>query len=753
MDAEALYQQAESFLPWNLHRNVFNSTIVPYWTKDALYYFQQTQSAKSLLRVDIQTGKKEFILGYDKLLNELFLQTNSSSEQSLSAFSIKEKPEQQLFFIHNNYSWSYRIKSGVCECLGEIIPARLNSPDKAWAFQVKEHNIFFVDLLKNQEFRITKDGELYYDYATSPETNTHTISHRIQKITPQPIALWSPNSKKIITHKLDQRKVKELFLLENAPKDSQRPRLHSYRMSFSGDENLPLTELMIVDVDKKATTPINISPLLAPYLTPIEFKWVWWDTNNQNAFFIKETRGAKELMLYEIDTTTGDTKLLLIEKAEQTYVEPNPHSPWAPQVILLEDSQQFIWLSERDGYAHLYLFEKGRTTPMYAITKGEWCVREVLFYNKELDLLYFTACGYDVEADPYHNYLYRCRLDGSEMHCITTENANHNISISPQKNCFLDTYSTIDTAPVMLLKNMSGDLITQVEVADIAGLTELNWVPPQRFCATARDGATEIYGNLYFPSYFDSSKKYPVIDHIYPGPQMFRTPIDFNLYSPLSRSAWTAQALAELGFIVIQIDGFGTPGRSKAFHDATYQNMGDCGIPDHITAIKQLASRYSYMDIERVGITGYSGGGYAAMRAMLLYPDFYQVCVSAAGNHDLRCYPASYGEKYNSLDTTTYPEQSNVALAERLQGKVLLIHGEMDDNVHPCATIQLVDALIKHNKDFDLVIMPNQNHSSTSSHPYYIRKTWDFFVQHHLEITPPQNYRLKEMSLNFTQII
>lgn len=753
MDVDVLYQQAESFLPWNLHSRVFNSTITPYWTLEALYYFQDKESGKSLIRVDINTGKKEVVLNYDNLINQLFLQTNANPEQPLSAFSIRETPEQGISFKHNNHFWNYYIKSDICEQVSKIISEQLISPNDYWALEIEEHNIILVDLIQKQKFQITDDGEPYYDYATSPETNTHAIKDRIQKIIPKPVALWSPNSKKIITHKLDQRKVKELFLLENAPNDSQRPKLHTYRMSFSGDQNLPLTELIIVDIETKTVIPISTDPILAPYLTTIEFKWVWWDTNSQKAFFINETRGSKELRLFEIDAKTGNTKLLIVEQAQQTYVEPNPHSPWSPQVLLLEDAQQIVWLSERSGYAHLYLFEKENNTPVHAITKGDWCVREVLFYDKKSDLLYFTACGYDKNADPYHNYLYKCRLDGSEIQCLTAKKANHNIYISPQKNCFLESYSTIDSAPVTVLKKMNGDLITQVEVADITVLSKLKWIPPKRFCAKARDGETVIYGNLYFPSYFDSSKKYPVIDHIYPGPQMYRTPSDFNLYLPFSRSAWMAQALAELGFIVIQVDGLGTPGRSKAFHDFTYKNMGDCGIPDHVSAIKQLASKYSFMDIEKVGITGYSGGGYAAMRAMLLYPDFYQVGVSAAGNHDLRCYPASYGEKYNSLDTTTYAEQSNVALAERLQGKVLLIHGEMDDNVHPCATMQLVDALIEHNKDFDLVIMPNQNHGSTSSHPYYIRKNWDFFVQHLLEIKPPKNYRLKKMPLSFTQII
>jgi dipeptidyl-peptidase-4 len=492
---------------------------------------------------------------------------------------------------------------------------------------------------------------------------------------------------------------------------------------------------------------------LAPYLTPIEFKWVWWNTNSKKAYFLKETRGAKALMLYEIDAESGNTKLLVDEKADHTYVEPSPHAPWLPQILILEECQKIIWMSQRSGYAHLYLIDTENNTSIQPITQGDWCVRGILFYNEIKGLLYFTACGYDKNKDPYHEYLYRCRLDGSEMECLTMESGNHNIYISPQKNCFLDIYSTINTAPIAVLKNMNGNLIASVEVADIKGLSKLNWLPPKRFCVKARDELTDIYGNLYFPSHFDSSIKYPIIDHIYPGPQIYRTPSDFNLYSSITCSAWMAQALAELGFIVMHIDGLGTPGRSKSFHDATYKNMGDCGIPDHVAAIKQLAAKYDFINIDKVGITGYSGGGYAAMRAMLLYPNFYQVCVSTAGNHDLRCYPANYGEKYNSLDTRTYSAQSNIVLAKNFQGKLLLVHGEMDDNVHPCATMQLVDALITHNKDFDLVIMPNQNHYTTCTHPYYIRKNWDFFVQNLLGINPPKNFKLNEMPHNFPQLI
>lgn len=747
-----LYQQAESFLPWNLHHEVFNSTIIPFWSEEALYYFQQLTTEKTLIKVNTETGKKEPILCYKKLQLALSLQLKEETnyeQLSLSDFSIKEK---SLYFTYKNHHWSYDFENNICKQDQEIIPGLLNSQDKNWALQRKDHNLILTDLTQKQDFQITTDGKPYYDYGSSPETNTYTVTQRIQGSISTPVAIWSPNSQKIITHKLDQREVHELFILQNAPKDSQRPKLHSYRMSFSGDDNLPLEELMIIDISTKSILPIKTDPLLSPYLTPIEFKWVWWSYDSKKIYFIRETRAAKEIMLCVTDAETGDTKVLLTEKSEDTYVEPSPHAMWLPQVVILEDSQEIIWLSERSGHAHLYLFnDEGNLKN--AITEGEWSVREVHFYDDKAKWLYFTACGYDESIDPYYKYLFRCRLDGSDLQCLTKDNANHTIYISPQKTCFLDTYSTINSAPITVLKTMNGDVISLVESADISRLTQLNWVPPERFCVKARDGITNIYGNMYFPSHFDSSKRYPIIDHIYPGPQVYRTSTHFNLYGSIFRSAWMAQALAELGFIVIHVDGFGTPGRSKAFHDATYKNMSDCGIPDHVTAIKQLAEKNSFIDIEKVGITGYSGGGYAAVRAMLTYPDFYKVGVSAAGNHDIRCYPANYGEKYNSLDTSTYPHQSNATLAEKLEGKLLLVHGEMDDNVHPCATLQLVDALIANNKDFDMIIMPNQNHSSTFDHPYYIRRNWDYFVQYLLGETPPKNYLISPMPLDFPQII
>jgi len=751
-DMHDTYQRAEQFFPWNLKNDVLNSTIFPYWTQDSLYYFQESEDGKTLLKFDIETGKKESILDYQMLMNEFSCQIQKDNLYiPLDRFSMRETP-LRLCFTYESDEWHYDIGEKTLIKSEPILPDKLKSPDNNWLFYVKNHNIYLTDMRSKKDNQLTSDGEEYYDYASSPETNTHAVTQRLENIVSAPVAIWSNDSTKIITHKLDQREVKTLHLLQNAPHNKQRPILHNYRMSFSGDENLPLAELIIVDVLNKKIIPLKTEELLSPYLTPIEFKWVWWSKDSNKIYFLRETRGSGELTLYVADSNTGITKAL-IKEAAKTYIELSQHFLWPHQIIILEDTNVIIWLSERSNYSHLYLYDYESGVTKSAITHGNWCVKEVHFFDEKNNWLYFTACGYDKEIDPYFKQLFRCHLDGTDFECLTNERGHHSIYFSPEKNCFLDTYSTINTAPVSLLKAIDGKLICHLETADIQGLLALNWVQPKRFSVAGRDDETLVYGNIYFPSNFDPNKKYPVIDHIYPGPQVFRTSPYFTLYGAIFRSAWTAQALAELGFIVMHVDGFGTPGRSKSFHDMTYENMSDCGIPDHVIAIKALAEQYSYMDLERVGITGYSGGAFAAARAMLMYPEFFKVGVAGAGNHDLRCYPASYGEKYNGLNVDTYANQSNAYHAEKLEGKLLLVHGEMDDNVHPCATLQLVDALIKNNKDFDMLIMPNQNHRSTFDHPYYMRRQWDYFVINLLNKTPPTNYHIKPMPLDFPQIM
>ncbi|HET7034171.1 MAG TPA: prolyl oligopeptidase family serine peptidase, partial [Thermomicrobiaceae bacterium] len=370
--------------------------------------------------------------------------------------------------------------------------------------------------------------------------------------------------------------------------------------------------------------------------------------------------------------------------------------------------------------------------------------------------VYFTAGGREPGRDPYYRHLYRAKLDGSQLELLTPEDAEHSVSFSPSGDYFVDTYSRIDQPPVTLLRAADGRLVDGLEKADISALLARGWRFPERFSVKARDGVTDIYGSIIRPTTYDPSHSYPVLDAIYPGPQTIRTP---KAFPAANTQFWQDQALAELGFIVITIDGMGTPYRSKRFHDVAYgAAFGEAGgLTDHVVGLKQLAARDASLDLDRVGIYGHSGGGYASTRALLLFPEFYQAAVSSAGNHDQLGYNASWGERWiGPYDAGRYATQDNIKLADRLQGKLLLVHGELDDNVHPSLTLRLVDALIAAGKDFEMLIIPNTNHGFfdtrrgleaqekhlSQGHPYFIRKRWDHFVRSLLGAEPPAGYRI-----------
>lgn len=357
--------------------------------------------------------------------------------------------------------------------------------------------------------------------------------------------------------------------------------------------------------------------------------------------------------------------------------------------------------------------------------------------------VYFTAVGREDGRDPYYRHLYRARMDGGSVQLLSPEEADHAIQVSPDGRWFVDTWSTPTSTPVTVVRNRTGRVVQTLEEADFSALLATGWRWPEPFTVKARDGITDLHGLLYLPSDFDSTATYPVIDYIYPGPQT--GPIGWR--QAAVQQGGNTQALAELGFVVFKIDAFGTPARSKAFHDAYYGNMRDNGIPDHVAALKQLAQSRPWMDLSRVGIYGHSGGGFSSTDAILTHPDFFSVAVSSAGNHDNRSYDFTWGEKYHGLlkhnadGTDSFDSQANQNLAANLEGKLLLMYGTLDDNVHPNATLLLIDELTRHNKDYDLIVVPNRNHGY-SSEPYVVRRTWDYFVEHLLGAKPPAEYEI-----------
>jgi dipeptidyl aminopeptidase/acylaminoacyl peptidase len=401
-----------------------------------------------------------------------------------------------------------------------------------------------------------------------------------------------------------------------------------------------------------------------------------------------------------------------------------------------------IWFSQRDDWGHLYLYDLATGKLKHRITQGSWNVLQVLRIDRKDRLIYFLGCGRE-EGDPYFQYFYRAGMDGKgDIKLLTPESANHRISLSPTGENFVDSYSTPVKPPVTLVRNSTGQKLVDLEKADISRLIEIGWQPPVPFSVKARDGKTELYGLMHKPTHFDPGKKYPIINSIYPGPQTGS--VGSRSFTP---SRGDQQALAELGFIVVTLDAMGTPMRSKSFHAAYYGNMGDNGLPDHITGMQQLAERFPWIDIDRVGIYGGSGGGFASTDAILRYPDFFKVAVSTSGNHDNRSYEDDWGEKWQGLlvtnpdGTTSYDNQANQLLAKNLKGKLLLAHGTMDSNVPFNNTLLVVNELIAANKDFDLILFPNRGHGL--GEPYMVRRRWDYFVKHLLGAEHPKEYQIK----------
>ncbi|MBN1224927.1 MAG: DPP IV N-terminal domain-containing protein [Candidatus Aminicenantes bacterium] len=745
------YHRAENFLPQNIRKLVMNAEIKADWIgkSDRFWYKRRSRTGSEFILVDPSKNLRLPAFDHQRLAVALSQITKTAYEQNKLPFDtivFAQNGGAIRFEIEDTF-WTYDLKTYRCtksDQKDETFPDQLSSPDGQWAVFVRDHDLYLRSINSDQETRLTTDGVLHNEYASYAEADTSWVTRKRTGEKMPPLAVWSPDSKKIITHRLDQRKVKELHLLQYVPPDgSFRPVLHTYRVPFAGDQELSMAAYVIFDVVNRTKTWVEYEPQPVQCEPSLAYQRVWWSGDGKKVYIIYNERDDKTMRLCEVEADSGKTKLIFEEKRESTHIDLHPVLGARPNVRVVSGTDEVLWFSERDGWAHLYLYDGITGSLKNRITSGDWAVDEIKRVDERNRWVYFTARGREGARDPYYRHLYRAKLDGSKLDLLTPEDGDHDTEFSPSGLYFIDTFSRVDCAPISVLRSREGMLLRVLEKADISLLLETGWKFPERFCAKARDGTTDIFGVIHRPTTFDPSKTYPVIDGIYPGPQAIRTPKAFT-----DTFRYRDCALSELGFIVVTVDGMGTPFRSKAFHDFSYGNLGDAGgLADHIAALRQLSLKYSFMDLNKVGIYGHSGGGYAAARAILAYPDFYKVAVSSAGNHDARGYVADWLEKYLGLPKdNNYQNQSNVPLAPNLKGKLLLACGDMDDNVHPAMTLQLVDALIKANKDFDFLMLPNSNHSFRPHREYFIRKTWDYFVKHLLGTEPPKDYRIKPFS-------
>ncbi len=617
------------------------------------------------------------------------------------------------------------------------------SPDGTKAAFIVDYNLWVRDTRNNNITQLTFDGTEHYGYATN---NAGWVRDD------RPVLLWSPDSKKIATFRHDSRNVGEMYLVSTKV---GHPELDAWKYPLPGDDSIFMIERIILHLDDEPRmVKLNMPP--DPHRSSTgdhvadrqgRFIDVEWSAQSDLLAFVSSSRDHKSAKLRLADPETGEIRDIYNETVatyyESGFINPN----WR----ILHHRNEFIWYSEKDNWAHLYLHDLQTGKIKKQLTSGDWSVLDLQRVDESNGLIFFTAANKE-NGDPYFHYLYSLNLDIGEPKLLTPEAANHSIEWSTSGEYLVDTFSTPNIVPTSVIRDKAGKIVMSLEKADASALIKKGWVAPEAFVVKARDNLTDLYGLLYKPSNFNPEYSYPILNYIYPGPQAG---------SVGSRSFRAArrdkQAIAELGFIVVEVDAMGTPGRSKSFHDAYYGNMGDNGLPDQITAIKQLAVERPWMDLQRIGVWGHSGGGYASTGAILRYPDFYKVAVSSAGNHDNRNYEDDWGEKWqglleessitdangNEILTTNYDNQANQLLAKNLEGKLLLAHGMMDDNVPPSNTLLMVQALIEAEKDFDLVIFPEAKHGFGNSR-YFMKKRWNYFVKHLHNIEPPEDFHFKD---------
>ncbi|QQP96077.1 DPP IV N-terminal domain-containing protein [Lysobacter enzymogenes] len=773
----AEYARAEKVLDYNLKGKVRNARVEPNWLGDGRFWYRRDGAAGAeYVLVDPAKRSREPLFDPARLRPALAAVAPDAAPAPRSVRA--DNGVLHADFAAGAAALSCDLSAYRCEKAAVAVadPLWLPSPDGRRALLVREHNLWLRDLRSGAERRLTRDGVAHYGYGVLPDFALHAVPNQQGKWKSPPMTVnWSPDGKRVFGTRYDERRVEPYPMVAMAPEDGWKPKVYEIRLGLMGEAETARDEWYSIDVDAGKVRRIAIP---AGWNHAIESDLLGWSPDASRAYvpIARYDRPAR-MRLIEVDLSNGQLRTLLEERSD-TRIQLNDFLYSRPAVAVLRERNQIVWFSERDGWGHLYLYDLHDGRLVRRLTSGAWLVRDVIGVDEKRGELYFTAGGRE-PGDPYQRRLYRVALDGGEPTLLTPEAADHAIEagasailgsaaqnlLSPDGAYVVDSYSTLDTAPRTVLRSTrDGAVVLELERADDSAVRAAGWVPPQRLKFTAADGRSEIYATAYFPPEYSREtarpKQYPVIDAYYGGPQINNAPVGFvdatATTNPISRSA-----LARLGFVVITIDARGTPGRSQAFHDVSFGDFADPQIDDHVAAIEQLAQRFPGIDTGRVGVYGHSFGGYTSTRAILYRPDFYKVAVSSAGAHN---YQGMYGGGVNGLERLlagppdygngrrikptpgavpdNYRALDNAALADKLQGKLMLVLGDLDENALPAVTLQLSSALIRANKDFDLLYLPNQNHELFRNDAYYTRRMWDYFVEHLGGSKPPTGYKL-----------
>ena len=732
------YSRAEKFLGYNTTPLMSGVTGRVTWLpEDRFWYRNTTASGTEFVLMDAAGGSKRPVFNHAKMaaaLSEAAGRKYDAGHLPFTDFELAQDG-QAITFNVGLRRWTCGLDpAGRC---AQAVPppsrTEVTSPDGKYVAFVRDFNLWVREVASRKETQLTTDGIKDFSYATD---NAGWVRSE------RPILVWSPDSKKIATFQQDQRGVGEMYLVDTKV---GHPTLQAWKYPLPGDSVVATIQPVIIDVAGPHVTRLDVAPLehrstLCDHVICRGSEWadVQWGPDATHLAFVATSRDHKREELRVADASTGKVRKVLEETVPTFFESGNGRVNWK----YLPASNEVIWFSERDDWGGLYLYDLDSGKLKNTIVKGPGNVTQILRVDEKNRKLYFLGVGREAGRDPYFSQFYSAGFDGGPVTSLTPENANHDVTLAPSGRFFVDSFSKPDSPALVVLRDAAGKMTATVEKSDVSRLTAAGWKPPISFTVKARDGVTDLYGLLYRPTNFDASQKYPIVNHIYPGPQTGS--VGGRSFTP---ARGDAQALAELGFIVVELDGMGTPWRSKKFHEAYFGDLGDNTLPDQVAGMKQLAQQYPWIDIERAGIYGHSGGGYAAAGAMFHYPDFFKVGISEAGNHDNRVYEDDWAEKWMGLlvakpgGSSNYDAQANQNFAKNLKGHLLLAHGTMDTNVPPYNTLLVVNELIKANKDFDLLMLPNRGHGF-GNEPYMIRRRWDYFVRYLLGAEPPQGYEL-----------
>ncbi|MEJ8643714.1 DPP IV N-terminal domain-containing protein [Streptomyces sp. MS1.HAVA.3] len=736
------YQAAEQLLhrPARPGELVIGDKVRPQWIDGGarFWYAVSNGAGRRFVLVDPAAGTREPAFDHARLAAALAAASGQQVDPGALPFMALEPAGNAVEFDAFGEHWRCSLDDHTCE-RAEFTPPgnplEVPSPDGKSAVFRRGHNLWARSLSDGHEWALTTDGEPDHGYGSGPDcTSNTTLLRKIGLPHLPPAVAWSPDSTKVLAHRTDERGVRQTHLVEARPADGGAPLLHTQRYAYAGDAIMPQAELVVLDLAEGTVVRAQAEPLLMPVLSPVTAKWAWWAPDGSAVYYLDRPRDLRTLTLHRLDPVTGEVTTVLSETGA-TRVEPNQWAYEPPIVKVL--AGEVLWYSQRDGWGHLYRYDLRTGALLGQVTSGAWAVRQILRVDEAERVVYFTASGL-VDGDPYRRTVCRVGLDGSGFAKVTDDELDHVVTLPAVpggQEYFIDSASTVDTPPVTRVRDWDGRVLVELERADIGKLTATGWTPPERFRVKAADGVTDIYGVLYRPRGFDPARRYPVVDNLYPGPQLTRVAPCFDP----GGMGLDAEPLAALGFVVVALDGRGTPGRDKAFHDASYGNLADAGcLADHVAALRQLAVTRPWMDLDRVGAFGHSGGGFAAARAMLDHPEVYKAAVALSGSHDARCFNPGFVETYDGADNPeAWARTSNVDLADRLEGRLLLVHGDMDDQVHPEHTLRLADRLIAADKDFELLIVPGAEHTFIDCLAYVRGRCWDFLVRELMGVRPP----------------